>query len=1048
MMRPRPDSRLILVIVTALLVVEYIFVVIAKPDPFSSWLMVSSLACAVWFGLVSGRLIALSVGLFLGLFSSWQLYFSSIVFLPPVIIYGVLHPVLALSLAQYAGRFRQEYEKQKHVTKNLTAQNLLLKQKLLDQEEMFHNLKDQPVYRSTFRENLLSDSEQELILGLFLDSAFDLIHESRQQQIFQPEARSSSDEQLFFHFLLQIRPDLLAILDLHGSILVFNPCLMGILGYFANQSIKGRSFLDFLASHEVLPAAQQINQALQDGLDPTKTYAIRCGSGSFKTLPVCSQVYFACMGNPLVIAVFIKQISKSIGQTQPPLARLVHGSTVCLAANGTILYVAQEVAHILGEEPRNIIGKPFLRYVSSFISDETESLNQLKSGNTVSTDLIMQPRGDHHVVFHATIYPALSDQDQFMGATLELEDITKIKETEAVLLHRLKIDEVITDVSKRFVSVSTDEIDQAIEDVLRKICEMEDIAECAIFVFPSETIQNPICYRARSVSDSSENGHDKGYGSEADYENISVPITLANERPGCFHFSLPKYQGSWLESDLKLICLIGEIIINALKRKENEMVLYLNEKRLFTTLQSIGDAVISTDISDRIISMNQSAERLTGWSFEEAQQKPLTMVMNTSLPIRINHQSSSLSEPLNYSDESEDNSIRLWSRDGKDYYITVSCSLIEDQSGSVYGKVIIFRDVTFEKQKADQIRYISYHDNLTDLYNRAFFVEELRRLNVQRQYPLTLIMGDCDGLKLTNDIFGHQEGDRLLISIAHILKQATRKEDIVARWGGDEFVIILPQTDEASSEAVKERIIDLCNHSEATPIRPSLSLGSATHSDGTCDIEGLLKLAEDRMYQHKLLKGNIYSTFLQSVLDILYKKSDETEEHIKRLQKIAHLWSPAIALNKSEEEDLIRLALLHDIGKIYIPDHVFQKSDRLTQEEWEMVKKHPEKGYQIAKSFPEFSGIAQSVLCHHEHWDGSGYPGGLEGEKIPKLARIFTIIDAFDTMTHHRAHQDKRNQQEALAEINRFAGTQFDPELASSFVAILEGMPETAEHSA
>ncbi len=493
---------------------------------------------------------------------------------------------------------------------------------------------------------------------------------------------------------------------------------------------------------------------------------------------------------------------------------------------------------------------------------------------------------------------------------------------------------------------------------------------------------------------------------------------------------MQKYQNSWLENDLPLVRLIGEIIVNALIRKEHEQQILVNEKRLTITLQSIGDAVIATDKTGLVITMNRAAEKLTGWTFAEAGQRLLTDVMHTNRPL-------SLAAASETPDEAGPE-LLLWARDGQSYFIDVTLTPIEDAAGAVYGDVIVFRDITRQKQEADEIRYISYHDSLTGLYNRAFFEEELKRLNTKRQYPITLILGDCNGLKIANDIFGHLEGDRLLIAIADIMRKATRQEDIVARWGGDEFAVILPRTDEVTAASVRERILALCAEAEANPIRPSLALGSATNMDNSTDLDGLLKLAEDRMYRHKLMEGkSARNAILQSIKKMLYEKSYETEEHAGRMINIAHSFGRVIGLSIDEMEELSLLAVLHDMGKIGIPDHILRKNGRLSPDEWDIMKKHPEKGYNIAKSTPELSSIAQLILHHHEHWDGTGYPDGLHGEKIPKLSRVLAIIDAYDVITHHRAYKVAQSEIDALDEIKRCAGSQFDPELAQSFVHLM-----------
>jgi diguanylate cyclase (GGDEF)-like protein/PAS domain S-box-containing protein len=830
-----------------------------------------------------------------------------------------------------------------------------------------------------------------------------------------------------------------AILNLQGMVIQFNPYYLGVFGYPADRPVTGRPFSDFLVPEDVAAAKDNMNRALYGNLDPLHRYVIRSASGTAQGLATPGQVGLECTGDPLVIAVFLDQncFQPVPGSSEAERWLGPDPQRDCiLSAEGVMLYVGKSVEEALAEHEPSLIGKSFDRYVSRRSLASYHNLQKvLRNSQPGSADLIMQPKSGDHVTLRMTAWPILTQDHQLNSIILATQDITELMALETALQHRMKLEKAITEISKRFVAVPADEMDKTIESVLGWIAESEEVAESALEIFKSATISIPARYRAQPVSaiqTSTENLER--------YENISVPIQVAEERLGCFHFSLVKFQGSWLEEDLPLISLIGEIIVNALIRKENELSIRINEKRLATTLQSIVDAVIATDTAGLVISMNRSAEKLTGWTQAEAHRRLLSDVMQTNRAIGTFVYNAPLLSSNGKTDTADaEKTVRLWSRDGSFYYISISSSVITDQDGVVYGEVIVFRDITREKEEADEIRYISYHDSLTGLYNRTFFEEELRRLNSRRQYPITLILGDCNGLKIANDIFGHLEGDHLLIAIADILRKATRQEDIVARWGGDEFAIILPRTDESAAAKVRERVLRLCDEAEAAPIRPSLALGSATNTDGSSNMEALLKLAEDRMYRHKLMEGkSARNAILQSIKKMLYEKSYETEEHAGRMIEIAHLFGHHIGLSIDELEELSLLAVLHDMGKIGIPDSILRKTGRLSAEEWMIMKKHPEKGYNIAKSTPELSGIAQLILHHHERWDGTGYPSGLKGDKIPKLSRVLSIIDAYDVITHNRTYKSAQSDRDALLEIERCAGSQFDPELANAFINVMK----------
>lgn len=333
-------------------------------------------------------------------------------------------------------------------------------------------------------------------------------------------------------------------------------------------------------------------------------------------------------------------------------------------------------------------------------------------------------------------------------------------------------------------------------------------------------------------------------------------------------------------------------------------------------------------------------------------------------------------------------------------------------------------------QSEEEIRYLSYHDKLTGLYNRTFFEEELKRISTGRQLPLGLIIGDVNGLKLINDAMGHLEGDKVLIKAAEIFRESCRQDDIVSRWGGDEFIVLLPRCDGVTTFRVFERINDSFISINSLPIQINISLGMAIQNSLDQDIRDVIREAEEKMYRNKLLESrSTRGSLIKSLEKTLWERSHETEEHCRRMQEIAQRIGRALKLTDSELDNLKLLAALHDIGKIAIPGSILDKPGILLPEEWETVKNHSEIGYRIALSSPELASIAEAILHHHECWDGSGYPLGLKGERIPLLSRIIAIADSYDVMTNGRPYKKAVSKKEALAEIKRCAGTQFDPEL-------------------
>jgi len=345
---------------------------------------------------------------------------------------------------------------------------------------------------------------------------------------------------------------------------------------------------------------------------------------------------------------------------------------------------------------------------------------------------------------------------------------------------------------------------------------------------------------------------------------------------------------------------------------------------------------------------------------------------------------------------------------------------------------VLLTNVTDRMAKEDKIIYLSYHDQLTGLYNRRFYEKEMKRLDTQRDFPLSVATGDVNGLKLINDTFGHMAGDKLLKKTAEIIKEGCRADDIIARLGGDEFVIILPKTDSEETAKVIQRIKKLAQKEKINGIELSISFGYETKTVREQDLKDIFKSAEDHMYHHKLKESSsLRGRIIDVIVNILYEKNVREMKHAKRVSELSAAIAAEMNLD-SEVMSQIKLAgLLHDIGKIGISEEILNSSHKLTGEEWKQLKKHPEIGYRILSASDEFSDIALFILDHHERWDGNGYPKGLRKEDIPLAARIIAIAEAFDAMTAEDTYKAVMGEDEAQEEIKNCAGRQFDPEIVS-----------------
>ena len=356
----------------------------------------------------------------------------------------------------------------------------------------------------------------------------------------------------------------------------------------------------------------------------------------------------------------------------------------------------------------------------------------------------------------------------------------------------------------------------------------------------------------------------------------------------------------------------------------------------------------------------------------------------------------------------------------------------------------IIIDINAEKEKEAMLRYISEHDFMTGVHNRTCFEEMLGQLEGKAHLPLSVMAMDINGVRLINNAFGYDAGDRLIAATAKILQDCCRAQDVLARIGGDEFGLLMPNTDAATASimvsTIKEAVAAYNRNRPGQPYEMSLSIGFATKETTDERNFDTLKQADDSLRNRMLLnQHSSHNAIVASIMATVYEKSQETEEHAKRLAALSSAIGRKLNLSHKNLDELELFAMLHDIGKAVIDDRILNKPGRLDEAEWEIMRKHPEIGHRIAKSADELEPIAGYILTHHEHWDGSGYPRGLKGAEIPLLSRILAVADAFDAMTEDRVYRKALSAETALAEIEKCAGTQFDPEIVRIFLAIMRG---------
>lgn len=480
--------------------------------------------------------------------------------------------------------------------------------------------------------------------------------------------------------------------------------------------------------------------------------------------------------------------------------------------------------------------------------------------------------------------------------------------------------------------------------------------------------------------------------------------------------------------------LIFGISIFAIYYEDLQYKLKIREKQYHKLFNQSPAGMLLMNRHGEILTVNDAVSELTGYSKEELEGKS---IFNTLVPTEFKIRAKeNIKDLLN--GEDKDYIMKTYDKDNNlKYFLTKETKFIQpDYSTAILSMRV---DYTDYKTKEEEIRYLSYHDNLTDLYNRTFMEEEMQRLNSSRVDNIAVIMIDVNGLKLFNDTFGHKKGDELLIKTAQLLKESTRNSDLVARWAGDEFVIVLPHTGEEEMNSIVSRIKNNAEQTYDSKIMISIAVGAALQRNQTEDLYAVFDEADEKMYEQKMEKSRkTKRELIEKILVRLEEKSTETKAHRRRMKNKAADFADYLRLKQNEKTKLLDLAEMHDIGKISISKEILMKKESLNDAEWKKVKDHPEISYKIAAASKEFAFVAKELLHHHESWDGSGYPDGLKGERIPYLARIIAIIDAYDVMINKNLYNKKMSQKKAREEIKKEAGIQFDPDLAEKFIEFLD----------
>ena len=472
------------------------------------------------------------------------------------------------------------------------------------------------------------------------------------------------------------------------------------------------------------------------------------------------------------------------------------------------------------------------------------------------------------------------------------------------------------------------------------------------------------------------------------------------------------------------------------RKKQAEDALLESEKKYRTIIETASSGCWQLDADEITVDVNQALCDMLGYSKEEILGKmPFDFVDEANDPIfRDNVARTAPSVNRNYD-------VDLIRKNGDTVSARMDSTTLYDELGAVAGSFAFVTDITKRKRAEEKLKEMSLYDSLTGLFNRNFFEEEMTRLRDGGSSPVGIVICDLDGLKFINDTLGHQSGDQMLMNAAELLQNNFRSTDIMARIGGDEFAILFTDTNQEMVERMLQRFRQSVHeYNNTDPEIPlSISVGCAVSETPVSDMHDLFSEADNRMYREKIQReGSARSAVLQALTGSMQARDFDTEGHCDRLHELVDAMARDLALSQDAMNDLSLFARFHDLGKVGIPDNILFKTGALTEEEWQHMRRHCEIGHRIASSVPDLEPIADYILKHHEWWDGQGYPLGLSGRDIPLPCRILSVVDAYDAMTSDRPYRKAMTREEALAELKRCAGTQFDPELVEQFSQLLE----------
>lgn len=497
-------------------------------------------------------------------------------------------------------------------------------------------------------------------------------------------------------------------------------------------------------------------------------------------------------------------------------------------------------------------------------------------------------------------------------------------------------------------------------------------------------------------------------------------------------YSSPKYN-----QEGKIIGYRGSDVDITEKHKIQLALKQSEEKYRFIT-ENTSDVIWIVNLDDfRFTYISPAVTQLRGYSAEEAMSQSInesmtseswTLIQNT-IENTLGDFVLDTQHPKNYI-----LTIEQYHKNGHKIWVEISVRYRFNDLNQI--EIIgISRDVTERKKIDDEIRYLSFHDQLTGLYNRRYYDIEIERLNTARNCPISFITADINGLKMTNDVFGHNSGDELIKLAADTLKSVCREDDIIVRLGGDEFIVVLPQTSIFDCEQIVSRIHAHIKSIKDSKFTLSLSIGYSSKETMDQEIMDVVNQADRIMYQHKLIESEVYKRqLLGKIMKTLYKLDSDLSRHLKSLTLLVNEFGKYLKLSDNQINQLKLAAMYHDIGKIGIDEEDIKlyQTGRVKYEY--LLRRQPELSYQILRYITEYSEIANIVLAYHENYDGSGYPRGLKKEEILNESMIIHIANNYDKLRFNVG----LNHEDSIKQLSSQKGKELEPVLCEKFCQMIQ----------